>query len=140
MTVSVPLATATNGYCIEATKPRERAGPRFGGRSSTKSQPPAARTATLGLVAIRATSGYDLVAYADRSIAYFWSIPRSQLYRELARLERLGLIAGTHVPQRSAPDKRVFEITEEGRAVLEAWLESPALPTAPSRNGFSRCS
>jgi PadR family transcriptional regulator AphA len=92
--------------------------------------------ATLGLVAIRATSGYELVAYADRSIAYFWSIPRSQLYRELARLERLGLIAGTHVPQRSAPDKRVFEITEEGRGVLEAWLESPALPTAPSRNGL----
>jgi PadR family transcriptional regulator AphA len=92
--------------------------------------------ATLGLVAIRATSGYELVAFADRSIAYFWSIPRSQLYRELGRLEGLGLIAGTHVPQTSAPDKRVYEITEEGRAVLETWLESPALPTAPSKNGL----
>lgn len=96
----------------------------------------ASSLATLGLVAIRATSGYELVAFADRSIAYFWSIPRSQLYRELARLERLGLIAGTHVPQRSAPDKRVYEITEEGRGVLEAWLESPDLPTTPSRNGL----
>jgi PadR family transcriptional regulator AphA len=92
--------------------------------------------ATLGLVAIRATSGYELVAFADRSIAYFWSIPRSQLYREVTRLEGLGLIAGTHVAQTSAPDKRVYEITEEGRAVLETWLESPDLPAPPSRNGL----
>ncbi len=92
--------------------------------------------AALGLVAIRAASGYELAAFADRSIAYFWSIPRSQLYRELARLQGLGLIAGTHVAQTSAPDKRVFEITRAGRAVLTAWLESPALPSTPSRNGL----
>ncbi|MBA2549613.1 MAG: hypothetical protein H0V13_00820 [Nocardioidaceae bacterium] len=34
------------------------------------------------------------------------------MYRELARLEELDLIGGTHVPQTSAPDKRVFEITD----------------------------
>ena len=92
--------------------------------------------AVLGLVAIRAASGYELVAFADRSIAYFWSIPRSQLYRELTRLEGLGLISGTHIAQTSAPDKRVFEITEAGRDVLIAWLESPALPASRSKNGF----
>jgi PadR family transcriptional regulator, regulatory protein AphA len=92
--------------------------------------------AVLGLVAIRPTSGYELVAFADRSIAYFWSIPRSQLYRELARLEELGLISGTHVTQTSAPDKRVFEISEAGRDVLVAWVESPTLPATRSKNGF----
>jgi PadR family transcriptional regulator AphA len=92
--------------------------------------------AVLGLVAIRPASGYELVAYADRSIAYFWSIPRSQLYRELARLEKLGLIAGTRVSQTSAPDKRVYEITESGRVVLAAWVESPSLPTVGSKNGL----
>jgi PadR family transcriptional regulator, regulatory protein AphA len=92
--------------------------------------------AALGLVAIRPASGYELVAYADRSIAYFWSIPRSQLYRELARLEGWGLIAGTRVSQTSAPDKRVYEITEAGRAVLAAWVDSPTLPTVKSKNGL----
>ncbi|MGH9243260.1 MAG: PadR family transcriptional regulator [Acidimicrobiales bacterium] len=92
--------------------------------------------AALGLVAIRPASGYELVAFADRSIAYFWSIPRSQLYRELARLEGLGLIAGEHVAQKSAPDKRVYEVTDAGRAVLVAWVESPVVPAARSKNGF----
>ncbi|MGI8986783.1 MAG: PadR family transcriptional regulator [Nocardioidaceae bacterium] len=78
----------------------------------------------------------DVRAFADRSIAYFWPIPRSQLYRELARLEELDLIGGTHVPQTSAPDKRVFEITEAGRAVLTTWLEASAPATTPSRNGL----
>jgi DNA-binding PadR family transcriptional regulator len=63
-------------------------------------------------------------------------VPRSQLYRELARLEGLGLVAGTHVPQTSAPDKRVYQITDEGRAVLVDWLESPVVPAARSRNDF----
>lgn len=90
----------------------------------------------LGLVAIKPASGYDLVAYADRSVAYFWSIPRSQIYRELARLEGLDLIAGTHVPQTSVPDKRVYEITDAGRTVLVAWVESPTLPRTGSKNGL----
>jgi PadR family transcriptional regulator AphA len=90
-----------------------------------------------GLVVIRPASGYELVAFADRSIAYFWSIPRSQLYRDLARLEELGLIAGRHVAQTSAPDKRVYEITEAGRTVLAAWVESPTLPPDRSKkNGL----
>ena len=92
--------------------------------------------AVLGLVAIRPASGYDLVAFADRSIAYFWPIPRSQIYRELARLEGLGLIAGTRVTQTSAPDKRVHAITEAGRGVLAAWVESPTWPTTRSKNGL----
>jgi DNA-binding PadR family transcriptional regulator len=92
--------------------------------------------AVLGLIAIRPTSGYDLAAFADRSIAYFWSIPRSQLYRELARLEKLDLIVGTHVAQTSAPDKRIYEITETGRAVLAEWVESPTIPAVKSKNGF----
>lgn len=92
--------------------------------------------AVLGLVAIRPASGYELVAFGDRSIAHFWSIPRSQLYRELARLERLGLIAGTRVAQTSAPDKRVYEITEAGRVELVTWVESPVLPNVSSKNGL----
>jgi len=90
--------------------------------------------AALGLVAIRPASGYEPVAFAHRSIACFWSIPRSQLYDELARLEEFGLIAGTHVPQTSAPDKRVYEITEAGRTVLTAWVESSTLPSDRSKS------
>lgn len=47
------------------------------------------------------------------------------------------MIAGTHVPQTSAPDKRVYEITGEGRDVLTEWAESPTLPADRSKkNGL----
>lgn len=103
---------------------------------SAERELPTTALAVLGLIAIRPASGYDLIAFADRSIAYFWTIQRSQLYRELTRLESLGLISGTHVTQRSAPDKRVYEITEGGRAALVEWVESPTPPTRRSTGVF----
>lgn len=103
---------------------------------SVERELPTTSLAVLGLVAIRPASGYDLFTFADRTIAYFWAIPRSQVYRELSRLEGLGLISGTHVSQRSAPDKRVYEISEAGRAALVEWVETPTLPARRSKNGF----
>lgn len=90
-------------------------------------QLPPTSYAVLGLLGRRGPmSGYDLTAYADRSIAYFWPISRSLVYRELARLERLGLVTGTDVPQRRLPDKRIYDLTREGERALDRWLvENP---------------
>jgi PadR family transcriptional regulator AphA len=78
--------------------------------------------AILGLLSIVPMSGYDLFQAVDRSVSRFWPISKSQVYAELARLEPLGLIEGTDVPQERLPDKRVFRLTEAGEQALDAWL------------------
>ncbi len=79
--------------------------------------------AILGLLSLTPMSGYDLLQAADRSVSRFWPISKSQVYAELARLETVGLIDGTNVPQERLPDKRVFRLTEAGEQALDAWLD-----------------
>jgi PadR family transcriptional regulator, regulatory protein AphA len=78
--------------------------------------------AILGLLSIVPMSGYELFQAVDRSVSRFWPISKSQVYAELARLEPLGLVDGTDVPQERLPDKRVFRLTEAGEQALDAWL------------------
>jgi DNA-binding PadR family transcriptional regulator len=47
-----------------------------------------------------------------------------QIYVTLGRLERDGLVVGQAVPGDSR-GKRVYELTEAGRAALAAWIELP---------------
>lgn len=80
--------------------------------------------AVLGLLSISPMSGYDLHQGASRSVAHFWPISKTQVYAELARLEPLGLIEGTDVPQERLPDKRVFRLSAAGEETLDDWLEN----------------
>jgi len=82
----------------------------------------------LGLLAKRPGSGYDIVAFAERSVSYFWPLSRSQLYTELSRLEDLGWASGTTVEQERYPNKRVYQPTPAGMTALREWLEAPAVP------------
>jgi len=85
--------------------------------------------AVLGLLSICPMSGYDLHQAVTRSIAHFWPISKSQVYAELGRLEPLGLVEGTDVPQQRLPDKRVFQLTTAGAEALDTWLsDQPAGP------------
>lgn len=92
--------------------------------------------AVLGLLEKEPRSGYDLSAFADRSVAYFWPISRTLVYRELARLERLGLVRGTAVAQERLPNKRLFSISDQGRVVLDQWLAEPIFEETRFRSGF----
>jgi DNA-binding PadR family transcriptional regulator len=83
----------------------------------------------LGVLSICPMSGYDLHQSVARSIAHFWPISKSQVYAELGRLEPLGLIEGTDVPQERLPGKRVFRLTPAGAEALDRWLsDEPAGP------------
>jgi DNA-binding PadR family transcriptional regulator len=90
----------------------------------------------LGLVSIRPMTGYDLAAYADRSIGNFFPLTRSHIYSELDRLGRLGLLEATEVEQENAPTKRVYEITPAGHDELRGWLDGPAVKEERSRSLF----
>ena len=49
--------------------------------------------ALLGLLARSPSTGYDLARRMERPVGYFWSARHSQIYPELAKLERAGLVS-----------------------------------------------
>jgi DNA-binding PadR family transcriptional regulator len=62
----------------------------------------------------------------ERVFGAVWgSINVGQIYTTLGRLERDGLVRSREVEQSGRPDKRVHEITDEGRAALAQWLAEP---------------
>jgi DNA-binding PadR family transcriptional regulator len=75
----------------------------------------------LGLLALGRRSGYDIKAVVDRSTRFFWAASYGQIYPELRRLEREGLIEGEDAPN-GARGRRVYALTASGRRALEDWL------------------
>jgi PadR family transcriptional regulator, regulatory protein AphA len=78
----------------------------------------------LGLLAHRPRSGYDIKAAVDRSTRFFWAASYGQIYPELRRLEREGLVEGEDAPN-GRRARRVYRLTDAGREALEAWLLGP---------------
>ena len=75
----------------------------------------------LGLLAHGPRSGYDIKAAVDRSTRFFWAASYGQIYPELRRLEREGLVEGEQAP-RGGRDRRVYKLTRAGREALVEWL------------------
>jgi DNA-binding PadR family transcriptional regulator len=65
-------------------------------------------------------SGWDLVATAEALIGDFWTITRSQVYRELAAMEAAGLVSAGEPGRR---DRRPYRLTRAGREAFLDWLE-----------------
>ncbi|WP_329389193.1 PadR family transcriptional regulator [Streptomyces sp. NBC_01351] len=74
-------------------------------------------------------SGYQLAKGFDIGVANFWHALPQQLYTELAKLEKDGLVAGREVVQESRPNKRVFRVTDAGLAELEAFAAAVCKPS-----------
>jgi DNA-binding PadR family transcriptional regulator len=64
-------------------------------------------------------TGWDLVARAEKEIGDFWSLTRSQVYRELAAMTESGLVEAGERGQR---DRRPYRITDAGRGAFAAWV------------------
>jgi PadR family transcriptional regulator, regulatory protein AphA len=79
----------------------------------------------LGLLALRPRSGYEIKQTVDRSTRYFWSASFGQIYPELRRLAKAGLVEGEDTPT-GARRKTVYRITAAGRDEFQAWLADPA--------------
>ncbi|MEN8651201.1 PadR family transcriptional regulator [Streptomyces sp. 21So2-11] len=74
-------------------------------------------------------SGYQLAKAFDVGVANFWHALPQQLYAELAKLEKEGLVVGREVVQESRPNKRLFRVTDTGLAELEGFAAAVAKPT-----------
>ena len=80
----------------------------------------------LGLLSLGPRSGYDIKAVVDRSTRFFWAASYGQIYPELRRLEREGLIEGEDAP-RGERGRRVYKLTKAGREALAEWLLGPTV-------------
>jgi DNA-binding PadR family transcriptional regulator len=78
-------------------------------------------------------SGYELAHRFDRSIGYFWSATHQQIYRTLRAMEDDGWVDATPVVQRGRPDKKVYTVSDAGRAELARWIAAPLGTTKSGR-------
>ena len=66
--------------------------------------------------------GYELI----QEIAQFGFVegqaPPGMIYRHLRNLEENGLVASEWETEGAGPAKRVYQLTDEGTAVLEYWI------------------
>ena len=86
------------------------------------------RHALLGFLSIRPLSGYDLKRYFDASVRHFWTADQAAISRALGDLEAEALVRHERIAQSSRPDRKVFHLTDAGRAALDAWLATPTPP------------
>lgn len=94
---------------------------------SDHSPPPTELSATgrviLGMIALGKRTGYEIKAFVDTTTRYFWAASYGQIYPELKRLEARGLVRGRPEPS-GGRARTVHELTDEGAAALQRWLES----------------
>lgn len=91
--------------------------------------------AILGLLSWQPYSGYDLKKVFAESSAFYWSGNNNQIYKTLVQLHEDDLVTQSVHYQESLPARKIYTITEKGRAALKQWLLStPELPEL--RNTF----
>jgi len=81
--------------------------------------------AILGFLNYHPYTGYDLKKIFDTSIRHFWPADQSQIYRTLARLTENGWAEMEKIPQEDRPDRKVYHITDAGRAEFLRWISGP---------------
>jgi DNA-binding PadR family transcriptional regulator len=85
--------------------------------------------AVLAQLALRPWSTYELARQRIRYFRYVWPRAESAIYREVKRLAAMGLIGANREYLGKRP-RTVYSITEAGRQVLRAWLDTPVSPFA----------
>lgn len=94
----------------------------------TTHRPPTVTThALLGLLALRPWTAYDLTQQMRRALRYAWPRTEANLYSEIKRLVPRGLASASEEEAGNRVRTR-YEITDEGRAAVNAWLRSDPSP------------
>jgi PadR family transcriptional regulator AphA len=75
----------------------------------------------LGMLRLGASTGYEIKRAIDLSTRFFWSASYGQIYPELHRLEKRGLVRARPDP-RGGVKRTSYRLTKAGEAALHAWL------------------
>lgn len=85
--------------------------------------------AILGLLSGQPLTGYDLKKIIAESDLFYWTGNNNQIYNSLVALHKQGLLSQSVQLQENLPAKKIYTLTEQGRAALRHWLLSePQLP------------
>jgi DNA-binding PadR family transcriptional regulator len=82
------------------------------------------RYALLALLSVEPMTGYDLSKRFESSVAYVWHAPDSQIYPELRRMEKDGLLTGEQIPWGPRGKKTRYRMTEAGTAAFREWMNT----------------
>ncbi|WAC57738.1 PadR family transcriptional regulator [Gordonia sp. SL306] len=91
------------------------------------------RHALLALLTAGPLTGYDAAKQFGGSVGHVWHAPDSQIYPELRRMQRDGLVAGEEVRWGPRSTKTQYSVTDEGIEAFRAWMNTP-LGHAPVRD------
>ncbi|MDH3665049.1 MAG: PadR family transcriptional regulator [Alphaproteobacteria bacterium] len=75
----------------------------------------------LGMLS-RPHSGYDLKKQFNQSLRNFWNAELSQIYPQLQKLEKDGLLTSKQIASSNGPPRRVYTRSDKGRRELLSWL------------------
>lgn len=89
--------------------------------------------ALLALLTRTPMTGYEIGKQFGTSVGFVWHAPTSQIYPELRRLARGGLLDVDEMPQ--GRRKKRYSITEAGIRELTDWMNQATVPE-PSRNAI----
>jgi DNA-binding PadR family transcriptional regulator len=93
--------------------------------------------AVLALLAEGESHGYELRDQFEQAIGPQWGdLSIGHLYQVLDRLTREGLVTRRGVRQAARPDRIVYRLTDDGRAELDTWLETPFVRQSGYRDDF----
>ena len=83
--------------------------------------------ALLGLLWNGPHHGYELHRAFDphQELGAICHLDQSLLYSQLKKLEQLGYLESTLVPQEARPPRRVVRLTTKGKRTFRAWVETP---------------
>lgn len=90
----------------------------------------------LGFLNYQPLTGYDLKRLVDGSTAHFWHAYHSQIYTTLRKMEQDGLVTSAFDNSDEKLERRIYEITESGRAKFKQWLEKILTELPPSKDGL----
>lgn len=83
------------------------------------------KTVCLGMLTDGPASGYDLKKQFESSFAHFFAAGYGSIYPALSSLADDNLVECEEIPQEGKPDRKVYRITDEGRAFLGEALQNP---------------
>ena len=76
----------------------------------------------LGMLAQEDLTGYDLKKKMQASTFMYWSGNNNQIYKALVQLGNKEYVTSTTVHQDGSPSKKVYQITDRGRAAIDQWV------------------
>ncbi len=77
----------------------------------------------LGMLAARPRSGYEIKQLIDGSARFFWAASYGQIYPELKRLEKAGLVTGADA-SKGGRRRTVYKLTAKGKRAAREWIGS----------------